>query len=119
MIRLPVLALVATVANVAQESEPWHDPSPHKVQFITVQERVQLEVLDWGGSGRPIVLLAGGGFTAHVFDVRHFSSGDVSRNQDRWCIDECNRDLSTAKAGPASIFPLTPKILVDRNQNED
>jgi pimeloyl-ACP methyl ester carboxylesterase len=27
-----------------------------------------LEVLDWGGSGRPIVLLAGGGNTAHVFD---------------------------------------------------
>jgi pimeloyl-ACP methyl ester carboxylesterase len=27
-----------------------------------------LEVLDWGGSGRSIVLLAGGGNTAHVFD---------------------------------------------------
>jgi len=27
-----------------------------------------LEVLDWGGSGRPINLLAGGGNTAHVFD---------------------------------------------------
>jgi non-heme chloroperoxidase len=27
-----------------------------------------LEVLDWGGSGRPVVLLAGGGNTAHVFD---------------------------------------------------
>ena len=27
-----------------------------------------MEVLDWGGSGRPIVLLAGGGNTAHVFD---------------------------------------------------
>jgi len=27
-----------------------------------------LEVLDWGGSGRPVVLLAGLGFTAHVFD---------------------------------------------------
>jgi pimeloyl-ACP methyl ester carboxylesterase len=25
-------------------------------------------VLDWGGSGRPVVLLAGGGNTAHVFD---------------------------------------------------
>jgi len=25
-------------------------------------------VLDWGGSGRPLVLLAGGGDTAHVFD---------------------------------------------------
>jgi len=68
IIRLLVLTLVTTVASCAQESAPWHDPSPHKVQFITVEEGVQLEVLDWGGSGRPIVLLAGRGFTAHVFD---------------------------------------------------
>jgi non-heme chloroperoxidase len=29
---------------------------------------VSLEVLDWGGSGRPMVLLTGSGNTAHVFD---------------------------------------------------
>src|ERR1035437_7027917 len=34
----------------------------------TVGDGVQLEVLDWGGTGRPVVLLAGLGFTAHVFD---------------------------------------------------
>src|SRR5208337_759650 len=28
----------------------------------------RLEVLDWNGSGRPVVLLPGGGDTAHVFD---------------------------------------------------
>jgi pimeloyl-ACP methyl ester carboxylesterase len=33
-----------------------------------VDENVKLEVLDWGGSGRPLVLLAGLGNTAHVFD---------------------------------------------------
>ena len=42
--------------------------SPHTVQFVTVDENVKLEVLDWGGSGRPVVLLAGLGSTAHVFD---------------------------------------------------
>lgn len=68
LICLLVLALVATVASCAQESAHWHDPSPHKVRFITVEQGVQLEVLDWGGSGRPIVLLAGRGFTTHVFD---------------------------------------------------
>jgi len=68
MIRLFVLALVPAVASCAQESSHWHEPSSHKVQFITVEEGVHLEVLDWGGSGRPIVLLAGRGFTAHVFD---------------------------------------------------
>src|ERR1700722_7294174 len=52
----------------AQEPVPWHDPSPHTVQFVTVDENVKLEVLDWGGTGRPLVLLAGLGNTAHVFD---------------------------------------------------
>jgi len=35
---------------------------------VIVEKAVRLEVLDWGGSGRPLVLLAGGGDTAHVFD---------------------------------------------------
>ena len=52
----------------AQQPAPWHDPSPHSVQFVTVDENVKLEVLDWGGSGRPIVLLTGSGNTAHVYD---------------------------------------------------
>ena len=36
--------------------------------MVTVDTGVQLEVLDWGGSGRPLLLLAGSGNTAHVFD---------------------------------------------------
>jgi len=31
------------------------DSSPHSVQFITVDDNVKLEVLDWGGSGRPLI----------------------------------------------------------------
>jgi pimeloyl-ACP methyl ester carboxylesterase len=46
----------------------WLDPSPHRTQLIAVENNVKLEVLDWGGSGRPLVLLAGLGNTAHVFD---------------------------------------------------
>ena len=38
------------------------------VEFVTVDQNVRLEVLDWGGSGHSLVLLAGGGNTAHVFD---------------------------------------------------
>jgi pimeloyl-ACP methyl ester carboxylesterase len=53
----------------ATKETAWaRDPSPHKVQFITVDNGVKLEVLDWGGKGRPLVLLAGLGNTAHVFD---------------------------------------------------
>ncbi len=46
----------------------WNDPSPHTAQLVTVDKDVKLEVLDWGGSGRPLVFLAGLGNTAHVFD---------------------------------------------------
>jgi pimeloyl-ACP methyl ester carboxylesterase len=44
-------------------------PVNHRVQFISVDTNVNLEVLDWGGSGRPLVLLAGFGDTAHRFDT--------------------------------------------------
>jgi len=36
--------------------------------MITVEEGVQLEVLDWGGSGQALVFLAGLGNTAHIWD---------------------------------------------------
>ena len=52
----------------SQQAPAWRDPSPHRVLFVAVDKNVRLEVLDWGGSGRPVVLLAGGGNTAHVFD---------------------------------------------------
>jgi non-heme chloroperoxidase len=38
-------------------------------QYVTVGKNVRLEVLDWGGTGRPVVLLAGLGNSAHVFDA--------------------------------------------------
>ena len=37
-------------------------------RFVAVEPNVKLEVLDWGGSGPPIVFLAGLGNTAHVFE---------------------------------------------------
>jgi len=52
----------------ATKETAWQDPSPHKVQFVTVDKDVKLEVLDWGGTGRPLVMLAGLGNTAHIFD---------------------------------------------------
>jgi len=52
---------------VAQGIE-WRDPSRHSVRFVTVDRDVRLEVLDWGGTGRPMVLLTGSGLTAHIYD---------------------------------------------------
>lgn len=65
-----VRAQVKPGGSSAQTTAVWRDPSPHSVQFVTVDKKnnVRLEVLDWGGSGRPVVLLAGLGYTAHVFD---------------------------------------------------
>ena len=64
----PILLIALLASLYSQQSVPWRDPSPHTVRFVTVEENVRLEVLDWGGTGRPVVLLAGGGPTAHVFD---------------------------------------------------
>ena len=63
------LALVSSSPLAySQRCADWRDPSKHQVRFVTVENGVRLEVLDWGGSGRPLVLLAGSGNTAHIFD---------------------------------------------------
>src|SRR6201999_3601876 len=66
----------------ATEQTAWKtDVSPHTVQFVTVDKDVKLEVLDWGGTGRPLVLLTGLGNNAHVFDT--FAQKLTDRYQDR------------------------------------
>jgi non-heme chloroperoxidase len=68
-LKLAILVPIFFTATLfAQDPNGWHDSSPHKVQFVTVDKDVKLEVLDWGGTGPPLVLLSGLGNTAHVFD---------------------------------------------------
>jgi hypothetical protein len=62
------LILAGLLPPYSLQPPSWRDPSPHAIQFVAVEREVRLEVLDWSGSGRPVVLLAGGGNTAHVFD---------------------------------------------------
>jgi non-heme chloroperoxidase len=68
-VRTFVVGIVVCGAAIAW-SQPveWKDRSPHAASLIPVDDDVQLEVLDWGGSGPAIVLLAGLGDTSHVFD---------------------------------------------------
>lgn len=54
--------------STTSQTASWQDPSKHQVRLVNVEEGVRLEVLDWGGTGKPVVLLAGAGNTAHVFD---------------------------------------------------
>jgi non-heme chloroperoxidase len=95
------------------QAAAWHlpaDPSPHTVQFVTVEPEVKLEVLDWGGSGRPLVFLASLGDTAHEFDQfapkftgkyhvygitrRGFGeSSDPTPNNDNYSSDQLGDDV--------------------------
>jgi hypothetical protein len=68
----------------AQSTAAWRDPSPHQVRFVTVDSNVRLEVLDWGGSGRPLVFVSCY-VSAHAYDniaaklTDHFSASAAER----------------------------------------
>jgi non-heme chloroperoxidase len=62
------MLLVGTIGVALPSTQTPVDPSPHTTQTVTVDEGLSLEVLDWGGTGRPLVLLSGLGETAHAFD---------------------------------------------------
>jgi non-heme chloroperoxidase len=71
--RKPTAAIVLLIVQlVAAAQAPL--PASNKpalsasVRYVPVQKDVKLEVLDWGGTGRPLVLLTGLGGTAHDFD---------------------------------------------------
>lgn len=53
----------------AQFQTPGSDRSAYTPQMIAVEPDVKLEVLDSGGTGRPLILLGGMCDTAHVFDT--------------------------------------------------
>ena len=60
-------ATLAITAMLAVASQPVRGQTP-RISLIGVDTDVRLEVVDWGGMGRPLVLLAGNGQTAHSFD---------------------------------------------------
>jgi non-heme chloroperoxidase len=67
----PAVALAALLLLwrlPAIDAAEWKDPAKHVVRMIEVEPGVTLEVLDWGGSGEAVFLLAGHGDTEHVFD---------------------------------------------------
>jgi non-heme chloroperoxidase len=53
----------------ATKETAWRHPPPETISFIQVERNGRLEVIDWGGTGRPLVLLAGLGNTAHIYDT--------------------------------------------------
>ncbi|MBJ6762683.1 alpha/beta fold hydrolase [Myxococcaceae bacterium JPH2] len=64
-----VLLLVGCTQRAALRDEPqWTDSAAHRVGSVRVSEGAALEYLDFGGQGAHVVLLAGLGNTAHIFD---------------------------------------------------
>lgn len=69
--RLPTFLLALLLAAVAMSAmmpAPACATAAPDTLFVEVQRGVSLEVLDWGGAGPDVVLLAGVGSTAHVFE---------------------------------------------------
>lgn len=57
------------VSNAAAQSVQLQTvPIQPNATFITTSDGVQLEVLDYGGQGSPVLLISGSGATAHAFD---------------------------------------------------
>ena len=62
------VAVIATLAGATSSLWAQADITTHVIRHVAVDSAVRLEVIDWGGAGQPIVLLAGGNATAHDFD---------------------------------------------------
>lgn len=63
---LLLVSLCTLLLNTAHSSE-WPDTKPHKVHYVEMDDKIKLEVVDWGGQGTPLVLLAGLALNAHTF----------------------------------------------------
>jgi non-heme chloroperoxidase len=100
--------IAASIAGLPTASAAdWYDPSPHQIRFVTVQPGVKIETLDFGGTGRPLILIAGLGGTAHGFDdfalllTPHFhvygvtrrGYGDSSRPRSGYGADRLGDDV--------------------------
>ena len=46
------MLLLSLAVPINAQKPVWKDPSSHTTRFVTVENGVSLEVLDWGGSGR-------------------------------------------------------------------
>jgi pimeloyl-ACP methyl ester carboxylesterase len=74
-------------------------PSPKFTsQFVPVDKDVKLEVVDWGGTGRPLVLLAALGADAHEFD------GFAPKLAERYHVYGITRRGFGASSSPASGY---------------
>ncbi len=69
LVLLIAVSLLGLKLALAQKNEPVKPPdqSPHSNGFVTANG-IKMQYLDWGGKGDVLLLLAGLGNDAHVFD---------------------------------------------------
>ena len=63
------LCLFFLAVSVASLTGQGSTPEHPRVQLIPVGQDVNIEALDWGGTGRPLIFLAGAGNDAHIFET--------------------------------------------------
>ena len=66
-IKITLILFFTLLANVTNAAE-WKDTTPHKIHYVEMDDKIKLEVVDWGGTGTPLVFLAGLALNAHTFD---------------------------------------------------
>ena len=91
-----------------ETKSPNRDQAVGKVQFITVEPGVALEVVDFGGSGRALVLLAGLGLSAHAFD--RFAA-ELTRNYHVYAISRRGFGQSSVPSSGYSADRLGDDVL--------
>jgi pimeloyl-ACP methyl ester carboxylesterase len=66
---LPAFAVVVSACARGPVVRLPSDSDAPVSRMTSIGPGIALEVVDWGGRGRPMVFLAGGGNTSHVFDT--------------------------------------------------
>lgn len=86
----------------------WKDPTPHQVSFVAVAPGVQLEVVDWGGTGPTLVWLAGLQDVAHGFDAF------APRFTDKYHVIGITRRGYGASSQSAAGYDIATRLADDR-----
>ena len=93
-------------AQTPRPAAVWTDPAPHQIRFLRVTTDVQLELLDFGGSGPPVVFLSGLGDTGHSFDEF------APKFTDHWHVYAITRRGYGASSHPDSGYGM-PRLAED------
>ena len=95
------------IQGEATNDDRCFDISGHKTVFVTVEPDVQLEVLDWGGTGETMVLLTGLGTT------RTFSISSHTSSPTAFMSSASRAGASGDPASPPTAMTLTRRARDD------